>query len=562
MSDLSFWSLPDVAKKDFRVVVGIDFGTTFSGFAFANKANPDQIETQDTWPEQKGQLKTNTVLQYDNEWKVSKWGNPALAERPKKKKLFAQSEARPVELFKLHLGNMANDKKPRLPKGLDYRKAITDYLRKLNESITETVQIRWPKLDYHSHVIKIMTVPAEYDEKARHIMRTCAFEAGIINNLNSEGLEFTSEPEAAAIYCMRVLKEHNLNAGSTFLVVDCGGGTVDLTTRTLLADNKLSEITERTGDFCGSTYVDREFIKYIASVVGKSAVRILEEKHYTSLQYMIQQFCARIKFEFDGDSDKFNAKDFDIEEICPVLMQYVQGEEKERMEEAEWMIELDYETVKSFFDPIVDRVLQLIKAQLEKSRATSAIFLVGGFSDSMYLLQRIRSEFSSKIGTIAVPAEPIAAVIRGAVYYGLDMGTVTTRVLKRTYGIEVSPEWKPGDPPHRRTTRGRINVFKCLAQRGMEVPVDSKFGYELVPSYANQTQMKIDIYTTYGDTAKYCDDSGMELFGQLSIELPDTNLGLARPVDFSLTFGKMEVKAQAKNKLTGKTYEASFALEL
>ena len=57
----------------------------------------------------------------------------------------------------------------------------------------ETVQIRWPKLDYYSHVIKVMTVPAEYDEKARHIMRTCAFEAGIINTLNSESLEFTSE---------------------------------------------------------------------------------------------------------------------------------------------------------------------------------------------------------------------------------------------------------------------------------------------------------------------------------------------------------------------------------
>ena len=71
-------------------------------------------------------------------------------------------------------------------------------------------------------------------------------------------------------------------------MVDCGEDTVDLTTRTLLADNKLSEITKRTGDFCGSAYVDREFIKYIASVIGKSAVRILEEKHYASLQHMIQ----------------------------------------------------------------------------------------------------------------------------------------------------------------------------------------------------------------------------------------------------------------------------------
>ena len=35
------------------------------------------------------------------------------------------------------------------------------------------------------------------------------------------------------------------------MVVDCGGGTVDLTTRKLLSRNRLSEITERTGDFCG-----------------------------------------------------------------------------------------------------------------------------------------------------------------------------------------------------------------------------------------------------------------------------------------------------------------------
>jgi len=46
------------------------------------------------------------------------------------------------------------------------------------------------------------------------------------------------------------------------MVVDCGGGTVDLTTRQLLDCDKLSEITERTGDSCGSSFVDQEFIKF------------------------------------------------------------------------------------------------------------------------------------------------------------------------------------------------------------------------------------------------------------------------------------------------------------
>ena len=33
------------------------------------------------------------------------------------------------------------------------------------------------------------------------------------------------------------------------MIVDCGGGTVDLTTRKLINENQLDEITERIGDF-------------------------------------------------------------------------------------------------------------------------------------------------------------------------------------------------------------------------------------------------------------------------------------------------------------------------
>ncbi|RIA82725.1 hypothetical protein C1645_787732 [Glomus cerebriforme] len=90
----------------------------------------------------------------------------------------------------------------------------------------------------------------------------CAFNAGLIKEKYSIYLQFTTEPEAAAVYCMENLKGQTLaRPGTNFMIVDCGGGTVDLTIRKLINDKQLGEITERSGDFCGSTYIDEEFIK-------------------------------------------------------------------------------------------------------------------------------------------------------------------------------------------------------------------------------------------------------------------------------------------------------------
>ena len=51
--------------------------------------------------------------------------------------------------------------------------------------------------------------------------------------------------------------------------------------------------------------------------------------------------------------------------------------------------EVDLESMKSIFEPIIQRILRLIKAQLNNAQETcSAIFLVGGFSESKYLQKK------------------------------------------------------------------------------------------------------------------------------------------------------------------------------
>src|SRR3954454_2082602 len=106
------------------------------------------------------------------------------------------------------------------------------------------------------------------------------------------------------------------------MVVDCGGETVDLTTLKLLRHNKFNKITERVRDFCGGSYVDREFLKFISHKLGESTINLLRENNYVQMQYMIQQFCRQFKFNFTGNRSDFNSFEFDIEENCPILKKH------------------------------------------------------------------------------------------------------------------------------------------------------------------------------------------------------------------------------------------------
>lgn len=167
----------------------------------------------------KGQYKTNTVLEYDDDLdEVVLWGYRALNKRPSRNKE-KNKQKNVVELFKLHLGKLSPELRSEL--SVDYKKAITDYLRvigkvstkdlhicirwlsdlyslsffffKKKKCIGETIDSRWNGVKLEN-VLFILTVPAEYDDKAIRIMRECMHGAGLIgDDLYTERLQFTTE---------------------------------------------------------------------------------------------------------------------------------------------------------------------------------------------------------------------------------------------------------------------------------------------------------------------------------------------------------------------------------
>lgn len=160
-----------------RVVVAVDFGTTFSGFAYAHRDNPAEIHKLYEWDgageaNAVAYCKTQTSLYYTKDsagrWQLKEWGWPAFVSfkhdlriQDKAAKLLrlrtleqdpiaAQPEGCFLTKFKLHLAgesNVANSagglSAEVLPEGLSVATAITDYLAKISTYIVKQLQTRY-----------------------------------------------------------------------------------------------------------------------------------------------------------------------------------------------------------------------------------------------------------------------------------------------------------------------------------------------------------------------------------------------------------------------------------
>ncbi|GAN09918.1 hypothetical protein MAM1_0303d09451 [Mucor ambiguus] len=81
------------------------------------------------------------------------------------------------------------------------------------------------------------------------------------------------------------------------------------------------------------------------------------------------------------------------------------------------------EIAKHVFDPVVSKVISLIRKQIRKSCTTiDTLFLLGGFGQSPYLQKKLHEEFitsTNSVQRIIVPENGYRASMRGGIHYGL-----------------------------------------------------------------------------------------------------------------------------------------------
>jgi hypothetical protein len=133
----------------------------------------------------------------------------------------------------------------------------------------------------------IMTVPAVWSHEAKSVTKQCALAAGM-----GPTLLMISEPEAAAVYALRKLGHHHLRVGNHLIVLDAGGGTVDLISyriRELTPILRVEESGSCTGGKCGGVFVNRVFESMINKKL-QSAGQTLSEDALFELRRNFERF--------------------------------------------------------------------------------------------------------------------------------------------------------------------------------------------------------------------------------------------------------------------------------
>ncbi|MCJ1461425.1 hypothetical protein MMC07_000022 [Pseudocyphellaria aurata] len=490
-----------------QLIVGIDFGTTFSGVAFAFATNTEAKEDIITeWPGAGNQTKQKipTVLYYDQYQKVVGWG-PDIADALAPTG-YPKPGVQKVEWFKLQLmlsGNTYIDpiNLPPLPPGKSEIDVAADYLFKLRQAMRNQLQKTLGEVFNREerNIRYFLTVPAIWNDAGKAATRAAAIQAGFLRDENDNRLTLITEPEAAAMFCSKT-GLLNLKIRDAVLIVDCGGGTVDLIAYEVEEESPftVAECTAGSGDSCGSTALNRNFSNILRAKIRK--MRLPDGSKTAGKVYAkcIMDFENRIKADFRNNGQKW-AVDVGIEAEFP----------EASIEEG--YMTFTNEEILQCFEPVVNRILELVRNQIIAIQAQNRILqvmplnlsdfaanspqnvlVVGGFGASEYLFQQIKlhvpPQFQAKV---VRPMDSVAAIVKGAVTAGITERVVTSRVARRHYLMATLQPFKEGHHPEQYRVPSLDGKDRCkytrqiFVQKGQRVkigePVKVSFFRQVAP---------------------------------------------------------------------------------
>lgn len=264
-----------------------------------------------------------------------------------------------VEWFKLQLmisGNTYIDpiNLPPLPPGKSEIDVAADYLFKLRGAMrNQLIKTLGEVFTREERNIRyFLTVPAIWNDAGKAATRTAAIQAGFLRDENDNRLTLITEPEAAAMFCAKT-GLLNLKMHDAILIVDCGGGTVDLIAYEVEDEHPFTvcECTAGSGDSCGSTALNRNFSNILRAKIRK--MKLPDGSRTAGKVYAkcIMDFENRIKADFRNNGQKW-AVDVGIEADFPDA-----GIE-------EGYMTFTNEEILQCFEPVVNRILELVRNQI------------------------------------------------------------------------------------------------------------------------------------------------------------------------------------------------------
>uniref|UniRef100_A0A8D3B226 Heat shock 70 kDa protein 12A n=1 Tax=Scophthalmus maximus TaxID=52904 RepID=A0A8D3B226_SCOMX len=617
------------SQQSFVVVVAIDFGTTSSGYAYAFTKEPECIHTMRRWeggdPGVSNQ-KTPTTILLTPDRKFHSFGYAArdfyhdLDPSESKQWLY-------LEKFKMKLHttpnlsintdlHAANGKRVKALDIFAYALAFfkEQALKELSDQMGgdfDNNDVRW-----------VITVPAIWKMPAKQFMREAAYKSGLVSRENPEQLIIALEPEAASIYCRKLrlhqmvdlcthttqngfsptdnggsaasqAKEHvrrnrqsrtflvenvigelwsELEEGDRYVVVDCGGGTVDLTVHQIrLPEGHLKELYKASGGPYGSIGIDYEFEKLLCRIFGQDFIDQFKIKRPAAWVDLMIAFESRKRAAAPERTNPLNInlpfsfidyyKKFRGHSVEHALR-------KSNVDFVKWssqgMLRMSPDAMNSLFKPTIDHIIQHLTELFEKPEVCNIkfLFLVGGFAESPLLQQAVQNMLQGR-SRIIIPHDVGLTILKGAVLFGLDPSVIKVRRSPLTYGVGVLNRFVEGKHPPEKLlvkdgTRWCTDVFDTFIAADQSVALGENVKRSYTPAKPSQQVIVIHVYCSEKESVGFISEPGVRKCGTLRLDVSGTESAAPRrEIQTLMQFGDTEIRAMAVDVSTGRTVKAS-----
>ncbi|XP_012946684.1 heat shock 70 kDa protein 12A [Aplysia californica] len=555
---------------DYQIVAAIDFGTTFSGYAYSFASNKAAIHVNKNWGQTQGFLlhKTPTCLLLKSDGQFEAFGFEAVSKYNE----LSEEEACTYYYFDRFKMKLYNNKE------LTSDISITDangksqlavdvFANSLTFMKKHLLRAIGTHLGYDPHpdtVRWVLTVPAIWDENAKQFMREAAHKGGLIEKPNSEQLVIALEPEAASLHCRNLpatdfvgYKDSgsatpSFEPGTKYLVVDAGGGTIDVVAHKIRKDGRIRELFRATGGAWGGTVIDRQFQNLLESIFGKEFIETFQKEYPKDFVELLQDFeikkrgeCDSIRVSLPYNFCNFKHNGVSVQQAIKTFSSEIGGSDIKFSSGKLVMSSTKVnELFKDALDQINDHVASLL--QRPKCKDLQHIFLVGGFAESTRLQSSLREKFGERV-TILVPEEASLSVVKGAVAFGHDPSAICQRICRFTYGVGSYLPFEEG--VHRDDLRVNSDgmdlckhIFQTWAEAGEVIGYNEIWRETYTPIINNQRGIIFEFFRSSNKKVQYTDEEGVEKCGFLVVEMPDPTGDRERAVDLEVTFGGTEIK--------------------
>ncbi|KAI0725425.1 hypothetical protein C8Q72DRAFT_888785 [Fomitopsis betulina] len=450
-----------------KLVISIDIGTTFSGVAYCvlDPGEIPKVVSVTRFPGQEGGdssrgVKIPSILYYDQGGILRAVGAEATLASVKEEAYTQEWEL--VKWFKLHLrpySILPGAALPPINVNRSTVEILADYLRYVfrcaTTFISETNPMGRQILQSGVPLDFVLSHPNGWSGFQQSIMRRAAISAQLVSD-DDDGisrLQFVTEGEASLQFCIATGLGDNEN--NYVMIVDCGGGTIDLSTYRVV-DNQPVSVEEIVVPDCK---------------LGRSRfatpddIDAMMANFETMTKPTFRDILATSYIKFGGPRD--NDDRFNI---------------------SRGTLSLSGLEMASLFQPSVDAIKASIDRQLAGiNPSLVTMLLVGGFATSPFLRAQIMEHTDRKGMHMYSPeGQTSKAVAEGALWFYLDH-RVRARTIRYTYGSGVAPWYTPSNPEHIARAHLKYTVangesaiktgFAVLARKGTSVTETTEFTF-------------------------------------------------------------------------------------